>query len=198
MSYNTLHMMRNFTNNVIDESALFNGINENSEGDSCLSSDLSEFKGFDEEFISECISAAIPVVMSAEIMAEDAEVIEGIIAEASERIADYLAGQGIINEAGATKPVINNRLNVVHLNKEAQIARLTKIYTLKLGRMHGTNNYKKYKIGTMLRKTNMEAMVKQFGSQAARMAKQAYNKLKNNPKGAVVISDQRKKIKNKK
>lgn len=192
MSFNPMKDLRSYANGVIDESAL----DENIATQSTSGSDFSDaFYGLDADFIQECIADAIPIVTSAEIMDEDAEYIESVVNDAVHRLSDYFMAQGLINEA-PTVPTINKKLNVVHLNKEAQIKRLTKIFTLKLARHKGTTQYKKYKIGTNLRKTNMEAMTKQFGSQAERMAKQTYAKLKNHPKSAVVISDQRQKISN--
>lgn len=192
MSFNPMKDLRSYASGVIDESAF----SENIATQSSSGSDFGDaFYGLDADFIQECIADAIPIVTSAEIMDEDAEYIETVVNEAVSRLSDYFMAQGLINEAPSV-PTINKKLNVVHLNKEAQIKRLTKIFTLKLARHKGTAHYKKYKIGTNLRRANMEAMTKQFGSQAERMAKQAYAKLKNHPKSAVVISDQRKKIAN--
>jgi len=61
-----------------------------------------------------------------------------------------------------------------------------------MARKANSKYYKKYKLGIQIKKTNMDAMVRQFGQKADRMAKQAWQQLSRQPKVNAVISDKKK------
>ena len=144
--------------------------------------DLSQYEE-DEEFMQECMAYVVPAMMQAEILGESSD--EAII-EAYLACQNYLVGQGIISEA-ASVPMTNPKINVVRLNKAAQINRLTTIITLKMARRDNAKSYQKYKLGQKIKKTNMEEMRKRYGAKAERLAKKLYQKAKKPGKVAAVV-----------
>ena len=177
---NNLKNLRAFARGAISESALqeMNDANE-------------PFDLEDEEFMAECVAAATPLYIQYEILGESADAMDEAAVETFSRLQNYMVGQGLISEAAVS--ITNPKINIVHLNKQAQINRLTKIITLKLARKAGSKNYKKYKLGLQIKKVNMEAMTKSYGQKASRLAKQAWSKLQKQPKVNAVISDKKKK-----
>lgn len=176
---NNLSSLRAFARGDINESALQEMQDANE-----------PFELEDEEFMAECVAAAVPLYIQYELMSEQAESIVEATTQTYARLQNYLVGQGIISEAAVS--IANPRINIVHLNKQAQINRLYKVITLKLARRANSKSYKKYKIALKIKKANMEAMIKQFGSKASRLAKQAWAKLSRQPKTNAVISEKKK------
>jgi hypothetical protein len=89
----------------------------------------------------------------------------------------------------ATPSLSNKKINIVRLNKQAQINRLTSIITLKMARKAGSKNYTKYKMGQKIKKTNMEEMRKKYGDRAARLSKKLFAKLQKSHKAAAVTAE---------
>ena len=98
----------------------------------------------------------------------------------------YLIGQGLMDEASAIH-ISNPKLNVVHLNKQAQINRMRSIIILKMGRKSNDKAYKKYKLGQKIKKANMEELRKKFGAKADRLAKKLWARTQKSAKIATVV-----------
>lgn len=154
--------MRDFVDGSIDEAALKEGLTDET--------DIEEYLG-DQNFMSECMDACLPIMvqtmMSDNIMAQ----LDEDVADAVVTLHDYFVGQGIMDEASVT---VNNRVNVTHLSKAAQIKRLTAIITLKMARRANHRAYKKYKIGQRIKKANRIEMDKIFGNRASKVAKKLW------------------------
>lgn len=168
--------MREFARGMIDE----NVYQSQTEAENA-------FELTDEE-MNEAVRIAMPMYVQSKMLEDES--IDECVSETYARLMNYLEGQGIITEASIS--ISNPKINVVHLNKDAQIKRLSKIFTLKMARKANSKYYKKYKLGIQIKKTNMDAMVRQFGQKADRMAKQAWQQLSRQPKVNAVISDKKK------
>lgn len=182
---NILKNLRDLANGRINEDTYNAIVNDDPE-------DLSEYED-DEEFIQECMAYVYPAMMQAEILGESSD--EAII-EAYLACQDYLIGQGMISEAAAV-PITNPKINVVRLNKAAQINRLTTIITLKMARKDNAKSYQKYKLGQKIKKTNMEEMRKRYGAKAERLAKKLWEKSRKSGKVAAVVDNAKDKTKKK-
>lgn len=172
-----LKNLRAFASGQINESTL-SELNGNDEG--------YDFEN-DEEFIQECMNVCMPTMISMMLM-ENADELDESVRNACITLNDYLVGQGIISEA-ATVSLSNPKINVVRLNKQAQISRLTTIITLKMARKDNVKAYQKYKLGQKIKKTNMEEMRKRYGAKAERLAKKLWKKTKSNGKIAAVVDN---------
>lgn len=146
----------------------------------------------DQEFMQECMETCLPTMMQMMIMDESFEALDEATKDAFIKVSDYMVGQGLISEA-ATVSLTNPKINVVRLNKQAQINRLTAIITLKMARKAKSKNYTKYKMGQKIKKTNMEEMTKKYGAKAERLAKKLYQQMKKNPKAAAVAEEKKNK-----
>lgn len=177
-----LSNLRAFAAGKLDESALMQ----------TSSKDTYDFEG-DAEFMQECMTACAPMILQSMIMDESAEAMDEATKDAFLKVQSYMVGQGLISEASA--PAINPKLNVVHLNKQAQLHRLSTILTLKMARKAKSKNFTKYKIGQKIKKTNMEEMRKRYGAQADRLAKKLYEQLKKNAKATAVVAEKKKTVK---
>lgn len=184
---NLLENLRAFAAGRLDESALQESMNPD------LGTDFEN----DEEFMQECMGACIGTILLGEILGENADTLDEDVQKAVVTLQDYLVGQGMMSEA-ATVSVSNPKINVVRLNKQAQINRLTTIITLKMARKDNVKAYQKYKLGQKIKKTNMEDMRKRYGAKAERLAKKLWAKTKKSGKvAAVVDSTQTKKAEKK-
>ena len=151
----------------------------------------------DDEFVQECMNACVPTFIQMALMDESAEAMDEDTKNAFITVQDYLVGQGLISEA-ATVSISNPKLNVVHLNKQAQINRLSTIITLKMARKDKSKNYTKYKLGQKIKKTNMEEMRKKYGAKAERLAKKLWQQTQKNSKVATVVEKTKSNSKKKK
>lgn len=175
---NVIKSLRDFANGIIDESAL----NANDEAD------VLELEN-DEEFMQECMALCIGTILQSEIMDESAERLDEATRDAFIKVQEYMVGQGMLSESAVT--ISNPKINVVHLNKEAQINRLRKILILKMARKDNSKNYKKYKLGQQLKKTNMFDMDKRYGNKAAILAKKLWAKTKKSGKITAVVDSKK-------
>ena len=120
------------------------------------------------------------------ILGETADELDESVKNAVLTLQDYFVGQGMISEA-ATVSISNPKINIVRMNKQAQIKRLTSIITLKMGRKANHKAYKKYKLGQKIKKTNMEELRKLYGAKAERLAKKLWARTKKSGKVAAVV-----------
>lgn len=146
----------------------------------------------DVEFMQECTAACMPTILQMMIMDESFDTLDEATKDAFIKVNDYMIGQGLISEA-ASVSVTNPKINVVRLNKQAQINRLTSIITLKMARKAGMKQYTKYKIAVKMKRANMEEMRKRFGDKAERLAKKVYEQTKRNAKAQSVVASKKKK-----
>ena len=147
----------------------------------------------DEEFIQECTALIQGMIIQGEMLDEAADVMDEMVNEAAAELGGYMVGQGIINEASIN--INNPRVNYVRLNRQAQINRLEKIITLKMGRKAKHPAFKKYKLAMALKKKNMAEMHKLYGVRANRLAKQMYAKIAKNKKIGATITDKKIEVK---
>lgn len=139
----------------------------------------------DTEFMQECFAAALPLYLQT-ALCEGVETMDEDTKNAFIQVQDYMVAQGLMDEA-ATVRITNPKVNVVHLNKAAQIKRLTTIITLKMARKSKSKNYTKYKMGQKIKVTNMEEMRKKFGAKAEKLAKKVWQQTQKNKKVAAVV-----------
>lgn len=181
---NTLKAFRDFGTGVIDESTMRSSLTTDD--------DIAEYEE-DEQFMQECTGLCMQTMI--QMMMDEAcgdlyEQLDEATKEAFVTVQNYLVGQGMLSEA-ATVSIGNPKLNVVRLNKQAQINRLTTILTLKMGRKANHKSYKKYKLGQKIKKDNMEQLRKIYGAKAERLAKKLWAKTRNNHKVAAVVQDKK-------
>lgn len=139
----------------------------------------------DTEFMQECAALALSLYLQT-ALTEGAETMDENTLKAFMQVQDYMVARGIMSEA-ATVRITNPKINVVHLNKQAQIKRLTTIITLKMARKSKSKNYTKYKLGQKIKMTNMEEMRKKFGAKAERLAKKIWQQTQKDNKVAAVV-----------
>ncbi|MCM1531905.1 MAG: hypothetical protein NC114_06495 [Ruminococcus flavefaciens] len=147
--------------------------------------DIAEYEN-DQAFMQECTADLMGLMIQGMILGESADELDEGVKNAVLTLQDYFVGQGLIDEA-ATVSISNPKINVVHLNKQAQIKRLSTIITLKMGRKAGHKAYKKYKLGQKIKKTNMEEMRRIYGAKAERLAKKLWQKTRKSGKVAAVV-----------
>ena len=138
----------------------------------------------DELFMQECTAACMPTMLQMMAMGEaataldDDDVIDNMSAGAkldeavtssAKMLQNYLEGQGLVEAAAVN--VNNPKINVVRLNKQAQISRLKSIIEIKMARKANHKSYKKYKIGRKIVKENRAIMDRTYGQKAERLAK---------------------------
>lgn len=146
----------------------------------------------DEAFIQECTAACLPTMMQMMIMDETFDTLDEDVKDAFVKVNDWMIGQGLISEAAGVS-LSNPKINIVRLNKQAQINRLKAIITLKMGRKSGSKHYTKYKLGQKLKKENMAELDKRFGAKAERLAKKVWEQMRKNPKAVAVAAEKKKK-----
>lgn len=176
---NNLQRLRAFVDGAIDESALTEVQDANV-----------PFSLEDEEIIEECADITARLYIQSELFGETADEINAAVNETYARLENYLKGQGLISEATIS---VGKNQSATILSKQAQINRLTKIFTLKLARRANSKDYKKFKIGAQLKKIHMAKMMKQFGKKAELMAKKAWKKVGSNSKVNATIHGNKKK-----
>lgn len=178
---NIIENLRGFMNGSISESALQSGI--------ITDDDIAEYEN-DQEFMQEATAACMPTMLQMMLMDETAESLDEAVVSTFLASQDYLIGQGLIDEAAAVH-ISNPKLNVVHLNKQAQINRLATILTLKMGRKNNHKAYKKYKLGQKIKKMNMAELRKLYGAKAERLAKKLWQKTQRSAKLATVVDSKK-------
>ena len=173
--------LRRYAAGQIDESAL-------------LSTDAaSQNEAFDldsEEIdeaalLAECAHSLAPMFLQAEILGEAAiEALEEAVCDGYAQLENYLSNQGLDE---ATAPHVNPKLNVVHLNKQALMNRYRAKMILALARRANSPEFKKYKMACAMKKDNFKKMAAKYGSQADRLTKQYFAKMKRSGKVAAVV-----------
>lgn len=190
-----IESLRNYAAGKIDESTLQDAMTP-------VDDDISEYEA-DEKFMQECYgdcAAAILQSMILENALMDDEELEGMdesVKQAFVTLQEYFVGQGMMDEAASVK-ISNPKINVVHLNKQAQINRLSTIITLKMGRKANHKAYKKYKMGQKIKKTNLEQLKKLYGAKAERLAKKLWAKTRKSGKVAAVVDQKSRNVGRKK
>lgn len=173
---------RKFMDGAISESTLVTNIADD---------DISEYEN-DTAFMQEAADACMPTLIQMMLMDETADTLDEAVIGVYLDAQNYLIGQGIISESAAVH-ISNPKLNVVHLNKTAQINRLTTIITLKMGRKADHKAYKKYKLGQKIKKENLMELRKIYGAKAARLAKKLYAQMQKSAKLSAVVDKNKKK-----
>ena len=174
--------LRKYAAGEMDEAALQAGLVEDV--------DISEYEN-DAAFMESVEMMCMPTMLQMMILGESCENLDEDVAEAFQKVQNYLIGQGAISEAAAVH-INNPKINVVHLNKQAQINRLSTIITLKMARNANHKSYRKYKIGQKIRKDNMAEMKKLYGPKADRLAKKLWARTAKNNKVAAVTEKAKK------
>lgn len=152
--------------------------------------DISEYEN-DEQFMQECTADLMAMMIQGMILGESADQLDQSVQGAVATLQDYFVGQGLIDEA-ATVRISNPKLNVFHLNKQAQINRMSTIITLKMGRKANHKAYKKYKLGQKIKKANMAELRRVFGEKAERLAKKLFQRTSQSGKVAAVVDKAKK------
>lgn len=125
----------------------------------------------DEELIQETLSEVMPYLIADEIMSEAYEKGELVFHESMTELEGFLKTNGLLDESFSMK---NPKKNFVRLNKKAILERLRSILIIKLARKNKDKNYKKYKIGTKIKRNSFKAMEDRWGAKATPMAKKAF------------------------
>ena len=153
-----LGMLRDYVDGSLDESAV---------------AELQDSDEFASEELQEAAALGMPIIIQGEVVGDSlATALEEAAQEAYAQLTPYLVGQGYLSEAAAIPS--NPKINVVRLNKQATMKRLTTMYTLYLARKHNDKAFKKYKLACGLKKANREIMAKKYGNKASAMAKKHY------------------------
>lgn len=159
--------------------------------DDVTNDDIGEYEN-DEQFMQECTADLMGTMIQDMLLGETFDQLDESVKNAVLTLQNYFVGQGLIDEA-ATVSLSNPKINVVRLNKQAQIKRLTTIITLKMGRKANHKAYKKYKLGQKIKKTNLEELRKVYGAKAERLAKKLYARIKKSGKVNAVIAQEKQK-----
>lgn len=178
---NFMENLRAFAQGIVDESAI--KAQEDTDG--------YDFEN-DEEFIQECMNACLPLMVQNALMEDTGDAMDENTREAFQTVAEYFAGQGLISESAVPR-ITNQKINVVHLSKMAQLKRLTSIITLKMARKDNNVNFKKYKMGCKIKKDNMSKMKDKYGSKAEKLAKKLMARMSKHGKVAAVIDSKKNK-----
>ena len=181
----------NFGKGLINEGALRTQVSEAMADD-----DTEEFEQ-DEVFMQECAEDCLPYIVQAMLLGEsvgelvgDGSKIDAKVNEACDTLRTYFIGQGLLSEAAAPNPN-NKKITYVRFNREARIAQLKAIITLKMARKKNHPAYKKFKIGQMIRKKNYAILVAAFGKKAEKLARKLWQKMAKSPKTAAVIAEKK-------
>lgn len=139
----------------------------------------------DEAFMQECMGACLGTLLQMNIMDETADELDEDVRDAFITVQDYMITNGLMDEA-ASVPITNPKINVVRLNKQSQIKRLTTIIALKMARHDKMKAYKKYKLGQKIKKTNLADIMQRYQTKADRLAKKLWAQSKKGKPAAVV------------
>ncbi len=136
----------------------------------------------DEAMIDQILSenAEMMVGMQVAINTLDSAGAEDAINEAFHGLVGAFRDCGVINESitiNTRKP----KQNHVILTKDSQLKRLRMLFALNLSRNAKDRNFKRFKIGTKIRKEAKEAIMTRWGTKATAMAKRAWMKFSQTP-----------------
>lgn len=178
--------MRNFVAGKIDESALRASMAKDMED--AIDESVYDFEN-DPEFMQECADACMASIIQDMLMDETAmDELDEDVKDAFLRVKDYLAENGIMSEA--TVSLNNPKVSIVRLSKASRKKRLTSIIALKMARKENSNDYRKYKISTKMKKTYFAKILGKYQSKAERLAQKLMMKSRKGKVAAVV--DQKK------
>ena len=178
--------MRNFVAGKIDESALRASMAKDMED--AIDESVYDFEN-DPEFMQECADACMASIIQDMLMDETAmDELDEDVKDAFLRVKDYLAENGIMSEA--TVSLNNHKVSIVRLSKASRKKRLTSIIALKMARKENSNDYRKYKISTKMKKTYFAKILGKYQSKAERLAQKLMMKSRKGKVAAVV--DQKK------
>lgn len=151
-----------------------------------------ELSAEDEQLIDETLREVMPILIADDIMLEAMESSEAIYNETMGTLESYLRSQDLLSESFSMS---NPKKNYVRLNKFAIIERLRSILILKLARKNKDKNFKKYKIGTKIKRSSFKNMETRYGAKAGMMAKKIYAKKNGRNRIVTVIQDSKAKKK---
>lgn len=147
----------------------------------------------DPEFVKECNEACLPTFLMMDLMENaydiDLDVMDEEVSDAFMKVHDYMVGQGLISEA--TMNINNPKVTFVKLSKKAQIQRLTTIIALKMARKNKDPKYKKYKLGSAIKRSNRDEIMKKYGQRAQKLSMKLWNQNKKNRKANAIIADKK-------
>jgi hypothetical protein len=131
------------------------------------------------EIITETTKQMMPYIIADEIMQEAYNRcnVDSSYDDAMFELQDHLKEVNLLSESFSMN---NPKKNYVKLNKKALIERLRSIIILKMARKKKMKEYKKYKIGQKLRKTNFAKMELVLGNKAGMLAKKIMMSKKKN------------------
>lgn len=145
----------------------------------------------DPEFVKECNEACLPTFLMMELMENaydiDLDVMDEEVSDAFMKVHDYMVGQGLISEA--TMNINNPKVTFVKLSKKAQIQRLTTIIALKMARKNNDPKYRKYKIGSKIRKECRQSILDKYGSKASKLSVKLWRQNQKNRKSNAVVKE---------
>lgn len=151
----------------------------------------------DPEFVKECNEACLPTFLMMELMENaydiDLDVMDEEVSDAFMKVHDYMVGQGLISEA--TMNINNPKVTFVKLSKKAQIQRLTTIIALKMARKNKDPKYKKYKLGSSIKRNNRDEIMKKYGQRAQKLSIKLWNQNRKNRKSNAIVADKKAKQK---
>lgn len=190
----SIEELRRYADGIIDESALLSAdaAAQNKEFD--LSSDEVD-EAAEEQLMAECARSLAPSFLQLQILGEETvAAVEEATVDAYAQLESYLSANGL---SEATAPAINPRLNVVHLNRQALMNRYRAKMVLALARRANSTEFKKYKMACAMKKENFQKMAAKYGSQADRMTKQYFAKMKRSGKVSSVVEAKKAEIEDK-
>ena len=183
-----LEDLRKYAQGTIDEAALLSADAQESQSAYDLSDDELD-EAAEAKLLAECAKSLAPMFIQHEILGEDAiQELEESTYDAYAQLENYLVGQNIQE---AATPSINPKVNVVHLNRKALMARYRTKMVLALARKAESSDFKKYKMSKAMSKQYMMKMNQKYGAQADRLTKQYFSKMKRSGKVASVAESKK-------
>jgi len=131
----------------------------------------------EEEMVDRVLNEQAEMIVAIETsinLMEDAGMADAIN-EACSSLEGALKDANIINEAISINTKRPKRNHVV-LTKESQLKRLQMIFALNLARENKNKDFKRFKLGSKIRKIAKENILKRYGQKGMMMAKKAYKK----------------------
>ena len=195
MAKYTIEELRRYADGVIDESTLLSADAASQNKEFELDSDELD-EAASEQLLAECARSLAPSFLQLQILGEDTvAAVEEAAVDAYGQLESYLCANGL-QEASA--PAINPRLNVVHLNRQALMNRYKAKMVLALARRANSTEFKKYKMACAMKKENFQKMATKYGSQADRLTKQYFAKMKRSGKVSAVVEAKKAEVEDKK
>ena len=189
----SIEELRKFASGAIDEAALLSADAQEQDAFNLSDDELDE--AAEAKLLAECAKSLAPMFIQHEILGEAAiQSLEEATVDAYAQLENYLVAQNIQESA---VPTINPKLNVVHLNRKALMARYKAKMVLALARRAQSSDFKKYKMATAMKKQYYAKMVQKYGAQADRLTKQYFQKMKRSGKVSTVVESKKPEVANK-